>query len=146
MKTQNKIILMSILIFTGITLNYSQGWAFSSSAIKKLERISSFTCEKQGPDADMTVEVLVRYNQNSGKPVKVWAVEKIDDDYQQELKFRKVIKPYFFGKEKNPTDPTKPKSYAFQAKDTGPPPGATICTKNNYPVFVYSNKAWFFFK
>lgn len=144
MKTQYKTTLAYLLMIAGISFYCSQGWAFDNSDIRKYERESSFTCPEQGAAGDTLVEVKVRYHRVTGKPSVVEAFVIDPDGKERQLRSRNVKSPHYFGKEKNPANPNKPKLYAFPAVDTGPPPGATICTKNNYPVFVYGKEAWFF--
>ena len=145
MKTKNKTILMFILILTGITLCYSQGWADGSSV---LPGEIFFTCTNQGPAADKTVEVQVRYvkvdvsyNKYIWKPKEVLAVDKTDPKNPQELKPRSVSQHYFFMKDKN-----GPRIRAFPGVNTGPPQGGIICSIKNYPVFVWGGQAWFIYK
>ena len=140
MKIKNKTSLMFILVFTGITLCYSQGWADGSIVLQ------IFTCTNQGPAADMTVAVHVSYNESSGIPENVLAVDTTVPDKPQPLKSRLVKQPYHFMKEKNPTDPKYPKVRAFPSLNTLPRTGSIICTNKNYPVFVGGDKAWFIYK
>lgn len=147
MKTKNMTILMFILVFTGITLCYSQGWAFRSLATEEpfqsvdMERL--FTCTNQGPAADKTVEVQVSYKISNGisEPEKVSAKDKTDP--KNSLKAVQVKQPYIFMKEKNLTNPKDPQVRAGASVNTGPLYGSIICTKNNYPVFVCGDQAWF---
>ena len=148
MKTKNMTILMFILVFAGITLCYSQGWAFRSLATEEplsvaMERL--FTCTNQGPTADKTVEVRVSYKISNGvsEPEKVSAEDKTDP--KNSLKAVQVKQPYIFMKEKNPTNLKDPQVRAGASVNTGPPHGSIICTKNNYPVFVCGDQAWFIY-
>ena len=145
MKTRYKTILMFILILTGITLCYSQGWADGSSV---LPGEIFFTCTNQGPDADRTIEVQVRYskvdlsyNKYIWKPREVLAVDKTDPQKPQKINLESVRQHYFFMKEKN-----GPRVRAFQGIKTGPPHGGIFCAKKNYPVFVWGSQAWFIYK
>jgi hypothetical protein len=146
MKTKIMTILIFILVFTWITLCYNQGWAFRSSTTDPLQIVDKerlFTCTNQGPAADKTVEVLVNYKIYNGKsePEKVSAEDKTDT--KTPLKALRVKQPYFFMREKNPTNPEEPQIRVGKSVNTGPPHGSIICTKNNYPVFVWGNQAWF---
>lgn len=160
MKTKNMTILMFILVFAGITLCYSQGWAFRSLTTEPLQSVDKesllttepfqsvnmerlFTCTNQGPANDKIVEVQVSYKISNGisEPEKVSAEDKTDP--KNSLIALQVKQPYIFMKEKNPTNPKEPQVRAGESLNTGPPHGAIICTKNNYPVFVCGNQAWF---
>ena len=58
---------MFILVFTGITLCYSQGWTEDNLTLGGFfpEKMS-FTCPNQGPAADKTIVVHVEYNKKGG--------------------------------------------------------------------------------
>lgn len=146
MKTKNLTILLFILVFIGITICYSQGRAFRSSDTVFLERDRYFTCTNQGPTADKTVVVQVSYNDSRGIPEKVVAVDTTIPEKPQRLEIRLVKQPYFFMREKNPTNPKDPKIHAFPGVKMGPLAGSAICTKNNYPVFVWGDQAWFIYE
>jgi hypothetical protein len=137
---------MFIFVFTGITLCYSQERAFRSSNTIFLERDRYFTCTNQGPKANKTVVVQVSYDESKGIPDKVVAVDTTLIDKPQRLETRLVIQPYLFMREKNPTSPKDPKVRAFPVVKIGPRAGSVICTKNNYPVFVWGDHAWFIYE
>ncbi len=106
-----------------------------------MERL--FTCTNQGPSDDKTVEVQVSYKISNGisEPEKVSAKDKTDP--KNSLKAVQVKQPYIFMKEKNPINPKDPQVRAGASVNMGPRHGSIICTKNNYPVFVCGDQAWF---
>ena len=146
MKNRNKTILIFMLVLAWITLWYSQAWAFRSLVANPLKIVGSerlFTCKYQGPYYNKTVEVHVSYEITNGisKPARISAIDKTDP--KNSLKAVQVEQPYFFMKEKNPTNPDTAQVRAGASVNTGPPHGSIICTKKNYPVFVWGNQAWF---
>ncbi len=146
MKSKIKTILMFSLMFIWFTLSYGRGWAFSSLDTVILQRDRYFTCTNQGIAGDKTVVVQVSYNESKGIPEKVVAVDTTYSDKPQPLKCRLVDQPFFFMREKNPTNPESPEVRAFPGVKVGPFTGSVICTKDNYPVYVWGNKAWFIYQ
>lgn len=147
MKTKNRTILMFILVFTGITIFYSQGWTEENLTLGGFlpEKIS-FTCPNQGPGADRTVVVHVEYNKN-GKLMPLRAEDKTDP--KNKLKFRRIDQPYFIMRGKKPShSPATAHGIGIELrvgklKISGPPTGSIYCTKNNLPVLTQGRNVWF---
>jgi hypothetical protein len=134
MKTKNKKIIMLFLVFIGITLCYSQGWADDNLELKK-----TIFCKNQGKDADETVGVEIKYvgkQVGDGKftwePVEWKPVEK--NVLDESLKVAEVKQYYIYLEEENPANPDDPQVRVGPILYTGSPDGI-ICT-NSLPCFV----------
>jgi len=139
MKAKNKTILVLILVFAGITVCYSQGWTDSRLPLGVIPLKMEFTCKKQGPLGDKTVVVYVKYN-GKGEIPEVSAKDKTDPE--NPLDAKPISQPYFQLREKKPNNP---EVRAGQIENTGPDNGSIICTRKNYPVFVWRDQAWFIY-
>lgn len=144
MRTQKKIIQISILLFFGIALCCSPGLAFQASGEEPMQVSKRFfTCSKQGPAMNKTIKVMVSYENTNGwlKPAKVQAEDQTDPHNRLIVDSTESLHVYL--EEIDPKNPEKPRIRAGKSTRTGPPHGSIICTEKNYPVYVWNNYAWF---
>ena len=138
MKTKNSTILMFILVFTGITLCYSQGWTENSLALSFFPKKMTYTCPNQGPAAAKTVVVKVKYNEkNEMEPISA----AYKNDPKITLGFREVDQTYLRIRGNG-------KVRVGIYKNSVQTSGSIGCTKKNLPVLFEGNgeKVWFIYE
>lgn len=131
---------MFVLGVAGITISYSQGWTEDRLPLSDFTQKIEFTCKKQGPLGNKTVLVEVEYR---GKSEISEISAKDQTDPKNYLVAKPIRQPYIKLIEINSIDPKK---RAGRIENTGPSQGSMICTKNNYPIFLLGNQAWFIYE
>lgn len=128
MKTKKKTITMSILVFIGITLFYSVGWADRGLV---LPTEIFYTCTNCGPAADKIVEVRVSFIRSDKLYERIKISAKDITDPKNILKAELVKLPIFRFLEK-----AGDREREFPVTNMGPNHQNIICTKKNYPVVI----------
>ena len=153
MKTNNRTILMFILVFTGITIFCSQGWAEKSSTINFSSNKMIITCSGKGFLEVVKTEVTFIYEGNELIDLEAEDITNPENT----LIAKEIPEPWFkmIGKKELPVGPLKKSGPTAGAgyeerhgriKTSGPPGGAGCCTLDNLPIVIVGNRVWFLYK
>jgi hypothetical protein len=139
MKTKYRTILMFIIVFTGITLCYSQGLTENSTTLSFSPKKVIITCPEHDEAAAQSIEVNFIYNEEKGELEKLTAEDLTDQ--KTTLYARELNEAYIVMKG------TKPDTIRVGTlKRSGPPGGSWGCTEKNLPYIIVGPRVWFIYK
>lgn len=128
MKTKIKTIIMFILVFTGITLCYSVGWADSGLL---LPTDIFYTCSNCGPAADKRIEIRVSFKRSDKLYERIEISAKDITDPKNLLKADLVENPSI-----RMNEIKSGRKREYPVVNMGSDPVDIIIPIKNYPVII----------